>query len=628
MSYTLSVPLMNVSFARGERQKTLDELRRVGAKRVFLALQANSLLSDQRAPELNALRENCRVLHAEGYEVGAWLWAFYLSVPNDYTYIVSPDGRTAKFTVCPLDADYRTAMGRFLQDIADCGVDLIQFDDDYRFGFQDNGFGCVCAGHRREIGRRLGRAVTDEELRTCLLSGGGNPVRDAFTDANGASLELFAEDMRRYVDEVAPHVRMGYCSCIGSWDLDGAVPDIISRKLAGRTRPFYRLIGAPYWAAMNAWGNKLGDVIDLERAECARRKDKETEIFSEGDTFPRPRYSTPASYLECFDTALRAAGCTDGILKYMLDYTADADYETGYADAAVRDAAAYAAIDEIFGGKACQGVRVYENPHKYRTLPIPPHMEGSTAVQDVAFPAAARFVTALSLPAVFEGEGVCGVAFGEDARTLPETALKNGLILDADAAVLLQERGVDVGILSRGEALPAGTETFADGRRVSFGGEPYFYPLALCAGAEIQSETTVDGKTYPLSYVYQNAAGQRFLVYAYQSVFRAQTWFRCYLRQGQVKAFTRRCGNTLPAYCPGNPEAYLLVKTDGNKTAVGVWNLFADPIYGAEVELPFAAAVTRAFGPVGCSGNVLKLGNIPAFGFHFAEVERTTSVEC
>ena len=53
--------------------------------------------------------------------------------------------------------------------------------------------------------------------------------------------------------------------------------------------------------------------------------------MAEGDVYPRPRINCPASYLEGFDTAIRASGCTDGILKYGLDYTANADYETGYA---------------------------------------------------------------------------------------------------------------------------------------------------------------------------------------------------------------------------------------------------------------------------------------------------------
>ncbi len=621
MPYTVSCPLMNRNFAKDDKEKLVQTLKKTNVTRVFLALAPNCTREPLRGEELAALRENCAFLKARGFEVGAWFWAFYMTAENDYTYIVSPDGRTAKYTVCPLDPGYRAEMGAFVRDVSETGVDLIQFDDDYRFGFQDNGFGCVCGYHRAGIEKRLGRKVTDEELKTCLLSGGGNPVRDAFTDENGASLELFASDLRKYADAGNPNVRMGFCSCITSWDLDGAVPDRISRLLAGNTRPFYRLIGAPYWAPGKFWGNRLGDVIDLERAEAARRRDPEIEIYSEGDTYPRPRYATPASYLECFDTALRAAGCTDGILKYMLDYTADADYEPGYLAEAQRNAPLYAAIDSFFEGKTAVGVRVYDNPAKYRTLPIPARMANDTGVQDIAFSAAARFLTGLSVPAVFEGAGVCGVAFGEDARTLPEGALQKGLILDAAAAEILAAKGVDTGLMKRGEPIPAGVEIFADGKRAAMPGDPLFCPLELNPAAEIQSTAQADGKTYPISYTYTNAAGQRFLVFAYESVFASQSWFRCYLRQAQVNAFILSCGTAAPVYCPGHPEAWLLAKTDGTKTAIGVWNLFADPMRAPVLTLPAPAKRLRAFGCTAkAEGNKLTLSDIPAFSCGIVEV--------
>ena len=622
MPYTVSCPLMNLNFARGDREKTAAILKDTGVSRVFLALAPNCTREPQRSEELSALRENCAFLQARGFTVGAWFWAFYLTAENDYTYIVSPEGRPAKFTVCPLDPGYRAEMGAFVRDVAETGVDLIQFDDDYRFGFQDNGFGCVCKYHRAGIEKRLGRKVTDAELKASLLSGGQGALRDAFINENGASLELFAADMRRWVDTVRPETRMGFCSCITSWDLDGTTPDAVSRKLAGNTRPFYRLIGAPYWAPGKFWGNRLGDVIELTRAEAARRQDKTTEIYSEGDTFPRPRYATPACFLECYDTALRATGCTDGILKYMVDYTADADYEPGYITEAQRNAPLYNAIDSFFEGKKETGVRVYDNPAKYRTLPIPARMENDTVVQEIAFPAAARFLTGVSLPSVYEGPGVCGIAFGEDARTLPPSALQKGLILDASAALILAGQGVDTGIIRRGEPKPAGKEVFVSGGQAGMAGDPLFYPLELNKAAEIQSTCTVQGEIYPLSYVYKNAAGQRFLVFAYESVFTSQSWFRCYLRQTQVNGFIQSCGEALPVFCPGHPEAWLLAKTDGKKTALGVWNLFPDPMRAPALTLPAPANILRTYG---CSAkaeeNRITLSDVAAFSCALVEVE-------
>ena len=622
--YVLRTAQTNMNFARTGRDAQTALFRAVGAKEIFLALTAGSMRGPGRARELEVLRENCAYLHAAGFTVGAWLWAFYITDAAPYTMMTGPDGRRSPVTVCPTDEAYRADMGRFLQDIAAAGADMIMFDDDLRCGFQDMGFGCACENHRRKIGARLGREISPEDLRAALLTGGKNEIRSAFIRENGRALEEFCAEMRRYVDETAPEVRMGFCACITSWDLDGTAPDRLSRLLAGRTRPFYRLIGAPYWGAMNAWGHRPGDVIELERAEAARREAPEAEIFSEGDTFPRPRFSTPAAYLEAFDQALRAAGCTDGILKYMFDYTADVDYEPGYAEAHIRNQGLYQEIDRLFSDKVCAGVRVWDNPRKYETLEIPPHMEGKTDVQEIAFSAASRFLTANSLPGVYEGPGGCSIAFGEDARTLPPEAFANGLILDAAAAKILAGRGVDTGITAFGERFKPAREIFtADGNELGFGGEPHACALTLNPGARVLSEAPApDGGRLPLSYTYENAAGQRFLVYAWESVFSSQSWMRCYLRARQAYDFAAAAGEGLPAFCPGNPDLYLLVKRGGNRTAVGLWNLFADAIETPRIVFPGPVRVTAA---VNCEakaeGNTVTLTRIGAFSCALLEAE-------
>ena len=623
--YTISVPAINLQFAGKDREKFLASFREAGVQRVFLVIGANSIVNDTREKELAALKENAAVLKAAGYEVGAWLWAFYVSEEHKFTRMRAADGTVSKLTVCPTDKAYRAAMGQYLSEIAAAGVQLIMFDDDLRFGFQDMGFGCTCKNHRKMIASLLGAPVKTADLRQALLTGGENPVRSAFVRANGESLETFCAEMREWVNKTAPGTRLGFCSCITSWDLDGTTPDRLSRLLAGDTRPFYRLIGAPYWGAMRAWGNRPGDVIEITRAESARRKDPETEIFSEGDTFPRPRFATPASFLECYDTALRAAGCTNGILKYMHDYSAAPDYEPGYIRAHVKNAPLRPEIDRLFGDKTAVGVRVYENPAKYETLNVPARAEGKNEIEHVAFPAASRFLTANSIPSVYEGAGVCGIAFGEDARTLPEEALRKGLILDAEAALNLKARGVDTGIEADGHLFTAGKEHFlAAGYPVGHAGDPLARTLTLAKEAKVLSfYESPDGAHLPLSYEYENAEGQRFLVFAFESLFASQSWMRCYLRQEQISTFAASAGDGLPAYCPGHPELYIIAKQSGNRIAVGLWDLFPDPVEAPRVQL--AAAVKAAEG-VNCRavphGSAVTLTDIPAYGFAFFEAEK------
>ncbi|MBO5070928.1 MAG: hypothetical protein J6C37_11295, partial [Roseburia sp.] len=61
---------------------------------------------------------------------------------------------------------------------------------------------------------------------------------------------------------------------------------------------------------------------------------------------------------------------------------------------------------------------------------------------------------------VYEGLGAAGVAFGENVKYIPGDALRNGLILDARAAAILTERGVDVGIIAVGEQTSVTEEHF------------------------------------------------------------------------------------------------------------------------------------------------------------------------
>lgn len=215
----------------------------------------------------------------------------------------------------PADGNFIRFMQEYVKEIAECGADLIMFDDDFRFGHQTGDIACTCEHHMKRIGEILGEDITPEKLREKALTGGGNRYRDAWMRANGESLIAFAKAMREAVDSVNPAVRMGQCSCMSSWGVDGALPEEVARAFAGGTRPFFRLIGAPYWAVDRHFNNsRLQNVIEFERMQksfCT----SDAEVFAEGDTYPRPRHWCPSSYLELFDIAMRADGKTDGHIE-------------------------------------------------------------------------------------------------------------------------------------------------------------------------------------------------------------------------------------------------------------------------------------------------------------------------
>lgn len=622
--YKLSVPVGNINFLEHtDREKAMKLMKEMGVERVFLALGTDTFEGESKKSELDALCENGKLLRENGFEVGAWFWTFLSRKENGYRRMMSPDGRTSRENICPSDENYCMAMFSFLKEVADTPIDMIMFDDDFRYGFYDIGFGCLCENHYKKIREILGKNPARETVADGILKGGENEYRNAFLKANGEYFEKFAADCRKAVDSVNPSIRMGFCSCITSWDIDGTTPDRISRLLAGNTKPFYRLIGAPYWAALNAWGNRLSYVIEQERIESSRRKDKNIEIFSEGDTFPRPRHRVPAAYLEGMDTALRADGTLDGILKYSFDYNATLDYESGYNAEHMRNIPLYKKISELFDGKQAAGLKVIDNPEKFRTTEMDEYKDNPVKVQETAFCAGARFAAANSIPTTYGETGCAGIAFGEDARAVTEADLKTGLILDFAAAKILKSRGIDTGyIADNGEAGMNGIEYFANGEKIGILCSPKLHNLKLNEKAEELSFADKE-KSIPVSYYYENADNEKFLVYTYDGYRCDDEAFRNYERQKQVlEAVKRMNGKGVPVSCSGHPDLYILAKQSGNRLSVGLWNFFPDRIYSPKLAFAENVKLKKIFGASGeAGGNTVTLSDIEPYGIVILETE-------
>jgi hypothetical protein len=399
---------------------------------------------------------------------------------------------------------------------------------------------------------------------------------------------------------------------MSTWDFDGVSASELARICAGKTKPLLRLIGAPYWASLRAWGNRLQDVIELERMERSWCGDG-IEILAEGDAYPRPRFACPANLLEGFDMAMRATGVTDGIHKYVLDYASPVTYEDGYVKKHLKNKPLYEQIERGFSDKTPRGVRVYEYMTKFEDADVPACYEGSDAVLHLFFSQASRLLSSQSIPTVYEGLGTVGIAFGENAKYLEEGALENGLILDILSAQILQKMGVDVGLVSVGDAYTASMEYFPkEGQYVALQGCA-MRKVQLNPRAVVLSEAVEDGIGFSAnfgqgasretaSYVYTNAQGQSFLVFAFEGYSVSERATRHYARGAQIEEFIRSLGKRLPAVMLGNPDCYMLCKENEKGKAVWIGNFFADECLFKTVTLDRAYEKIEF---IGCTGRLL-----------------------
>ena len=628
--HKISVPVMNYNVKRSDRKRLLQELRRFNAERIFLALDTYEIDKKKRIESLKELEDNCKFFKEKGFEVGAWIWTFWVKNNTEFRNMRSIKGTEIREFMCPTDEKFVEFATDYMSDIAKCGIDLIMFDDDFRYGFLSDSPACLCDKHIEIINSITGEKSTREEIYSHIVSGRKNKFRDTYLKANGDAFRNFAYAVRNAVDKVDCTIRIGACACMSSWDIDGTDAYELAKILAGNTKPFVRLIGAPYWSVNKNWGNSLQDVIELERMESSWTRHEDVEIMAEGDVFPRPRINCPASFLEGFDTAIRASGCTDGILKYGVDYYSNTDYETGYAVFHERNVPLYNAIYKMFGNKKSCGVRVYESMKKVADMVMPTAVNNQVNIQDLFFSKAARTLTCNSIPTVYEGMGVCGIVFDENARNIPLKDIENGLIIDIAAAEILTQRGIDVGIEWIGDALSQSSgcsdlncEHFIEDDNHIATHDSIIYDIKLKENAEVLSDINTDKGLKPVSYRYENANGNRFLVLNLNTRQGSDILLRHYARSRQyADNIPWLSGNKLPAYIYGHPSLYMQTKEKDNCLAVGIWNFYADTALEPVVELGKDYSDIKFINCEGqLNGNKVYLNNISPFAFVGFEVK-------
>ncbi len=634
--YKVSIPLIGDGSDQW-RSQVLTELARAKADRVFLCVCRSVDSPEQKEHALAFLRRHIPFFEAEGYEVGVWMSSLGHGgggyEHKAFQRIVPANGHISGDSFCPLDEDFAEEFADWIKAIALTGAKMIMLDDDYRLGYRSSGIGCFCPLHLARVKEILGgTSLTREELCEKALAGKPNPYRDAWMHANGESLVALARRLRQAIDEVDPSIRFGHCAVLSTWDIDGVDSLTLAKTFAGQAKPFLRLIGAPYWARRESFGFKLANVVEAARMQltwCDKHMGLENiEVFSEGDVFPRPRHTVPAAFLEGFDTALRADGRAEGILKYMLDYSCMPFYERGYIDHHENNLPLYGQIHTHFAGKTPCGVRVFEPMRKLAQAELPERFPGGEEISADFYPFAARFLCDNSISMQYTEPDVT-ILFGESARHVPVEMLAHGAILDGVAAKILWERGIDVGIAGIAGQIRANAEHYLEkGETISFRSGMYgtnsapCYVFALKDGAvlvsRLQGSVSCDEEA-AVSFLYENGNRQRFLVYPFIARYSRDVsmLFRNYYRQEQLKkclAWLR--GKPLDVFVPGHPDLYVMTKRDETSLAVGLWNFYEDAALAPKLAL---GETWEEAGFINCTGtlegNRVVLSDIPAFSF-------------
>ena len=622
-----------------DRAQYLKDFETLGVDCVFLSCDERwPLVSDDvREGWLDLAAEAHDFYTDHGYECGVWIstlgygGALFSNAKNegDLTQIRSIVGKNGGDALCPTDTRFVTSIVQTVQGLARRGVKMIMLDDELCLSVRP-GIGCACDAHLAEFSRRMGEEITLQGLPERLFTGKANRYRHTWLQMQGDTLRGFCRTLRKAVDEVDPTVRMGFCAGYTSFDTEGVDAFELTRILAGGTHPFLRFTSAPYWLFAQRFGQMpLQSMTEMVRMQKAWANGQDIELFIECDTYPHDRFHTPRAHVECFDAATVLTKDV-GVLKYFYHYPCQPTQERGYINAHLAAADAKAQMVQAFHSRDEVGVRVYEEMHKLEGATLPARFDPVKSQKELmakfAFSEAQQMLTVNAIPTVYHGRGLCGICFGENAKYLPTDALENGLILDVTAAELLQARGVDVGLLSHTPVTGMVLEDFGNGEDA----HSVFGATALCAlqtapNAGVSSEFVEDfhlgeRARFVACYRYENAKGQRFLVYGFraESQPRSSGMYWSYGRGAQLaREIPWLCGKALPAVCVGHPFLYCRTNEGAGSVAVAYFNCSADGIDEATVTFARDIVNVRVIGGMGeqTDARTVKLLDLRSFGY-------------
>ena len=551
------------------------------------------------------------IKHFKKYRIEVIVWLnslLHIEHKGNYTPKKYADG--TERGVCPFDDNFARDYAKLVAEYAKTGVSLIYLDDDFRIS-ASGGINCFCDLHMKEYRKIFGDGITKEKIAGEILSGKPNAYRDAWAKINGDALRNLARTIRDETDKVDPAVRIGICASPPTmFGTDGVTAFELSNILAGKTTPFLRTIGAPYWSywVKDYWKASLNDIIGMQRLEAhfAEISGFNGELVFEGDTYPRPRYFTPASYLESFHSALCTEDRFDGILKYIGEYTCRGTYETGYSKAAGVNKRKTGLITDAFKDTVKVGYRIFETQNKMRSMEFDgediEYLEHGGGV-----PASVCAMNGASMPYTFCGDEPV-VVFGDNVRYLSESDYANGIITDIVGANILAEKGIDVGYISCNKKSSAIElfeyySVFKDKAYVNFKRQTDLFELKFKEKAEILTYCTIKNEEKPLTYRYENNGLKIVVCCVDMGEARfALGFFNCYYKQRILAdCYKWFKGEELAATCFDSPMLMPIIGKKDKTLVIGLWNIFEDRLFNYRIILSKKYDSAKF---IGCSGKL------------------------
>ena len=144
--------------------KTLFDLERIGAKRVYITIceRFSFERGERRDAVIASLKKTIEFFDSHGYETSVWtdsigfgspIPRYNAEVTKNYTRLRSITGKGIGDAFCPLDEGFVDMYCELIADIARAGAKMIMLDDELCLSVRP-GIGCACELHMKEYRKR------------------------------------------------------------------------------------------------------------------------------------------------------------------------------------------------------------------------------------------------------------------------------------------------------------------------------------------------------------------------------------------------------------------------------------------------------------------------------------------